>query len=153
MHDTDTTGPLANAPAHFEHFAAIFTAYGRVLVGGNDPHVAKLILASLDSLNDRYKLFTRTFFVNNFISSFQCAVISALMAPGGGVLHTEMDNLLNILYAMSNDENRWKLAHSFESLGFQTELCQDVIGAQVKSWELFHFALCFLKILFLLFII
>lgn len=130
LQDTDQ---ISNAPAHYEHFAAIFTAYGRVLVNGNDPHVAKQILSSLENLNDRYKLFTRQFFVVNFLSSFQCAVISALMLPGGGVLHTEMDNLLNLLYAMSgNDNNRWKLQQSFESLGIDKDMCQDVIGSQVK---------------------
>lgn len=138
LHDTDS---ISNAPAHYEHFAAIFTAYGRVLVNGNDPHVAKQILTSLDNLNDRYKLFTRQFFVANFTASFQCAVISALMLPGGGVLHTEMDNLLNLLYAMSMD-NRWQLQQSFESLGFPKDMCQDVIGAQVNiaSNKLFRYS-------------
>lgn len=105
-------------PQHPEQLLAILTAYGHALVGAaNDPHVMRLLLRSLHSLNERYRLFGRRFFRDQLLSSFHCALINAL-ASTTGALH--IDQLLGVLFTMGQVSVA-QFHASFVALGYAAD--------------------------------
>uniref|UniRef100_W8BEJ9 Exportin-6-B n=1 Tax=Ceratitis capitata TaxID=7213 RepID=W8BEJ9_CERCA len=99
---------------HPEHFMAILNAYGQVLVSGNDPNLVRKVLLSMQTVNERWRLFQRALFQDSLLASFQRALINRLLS-GEGSLH--FDLLANVLYAMGQVDNL-KLRESFLTAGF-----------------------------------
>ncbi|XP_018802628.1 PREDICTED: exportin-6 [Bactrocera latifrons] len=99
---------------HPEHFMAILNAYGQVLVSGNDPNLVRKVLLSMQTVNERWRLFQRALFQDSLLTSFQRALINRLLS-GEGSLH--FDQLANVLYAMGQVDNL-KLRESFVTAGF-----------------------------------
>lgn len=113
-----STGDAEQVPQHAEQFLAILTAYGHAIVGSaNDPHVMRLLLRSLHSLHERYRLFGRQFFRDQLLSSFHCALINAL-ATVTGALHT--DQLLGVLFTMGQVSVA-QFHASFVALGYAAD--------------------------------
>lgn len=99
---------------HPEKFAAIMNAYGQAIVCPNDPHITRATLQSLQSLNERWKLYQREFFRENLLQSFEAAIIKALVAPEG-ILHYEL--FLAVLHSMGEVDMK-KLHETFTGIGF-----------------------------------
>ncbi|XP_021696427.1 exportin-6-A isoform X2 [Aedes aegypti] len=106
-----------SALEHPEQFAAIMNAYGQAIVCGNDPHITRATLQSLEALNDRWKLYQREFFRENLLQSFEAAIIKALVAPEG-ILHYEL--FLAVLFSMGQVETK-RLHETFTGIGFPAE--------------------------------
>lgn len=111
------TGSVDDGPQHAEQLLAILTAYGHAIVAGNDPHITRILLTSLQSLNERFKLFGRPIFKDNLLSSFHVALINALISPEGA-LH--IDLLLGVLFTMGQ-VNPSQLHASFMTLGYSSD--------------------------------
>lgn len=105
-----------DAPQHAEEFLAILTAYGQAIVTGNDPQLTRNVLASLQSLNERFRLYSRSFFRTNLLKSFQCALIKSLISPEGSLHY---DYILSVLFPMGQVSDAC-LHESFVSLGYST---------------------------------
>lgn len=99
---------------HPDQFTAIMNAYGQAIVCGNDPHVTRATLQSLQALNERWKLYAREFFRENLLQSFEAAIIKALLAPEG-ILHYEL--FLAVLYSMGEVDMK-RLHETFTGIGF-----------------------------------
>lgn len=85
-------------PAHSEQFSSILTAYGHALTAFNHPEMMRAVLESLQSIDEKYKLFHSHFFIVNFSTAFQCAILRCLAAPEGSL---NFDLLLGVLFKMS----------------------------------------------------
>lgn len=136
------TSPSVNqsdlAPQNAEELLSILTSYGRVLVQGDDPQVKRIILISLQRLNERWKLFDRDFFKENLLMSFQCAFINALVAPEGA-LHYDL--LMSILFTMGQIHVE-KFHQSFISSGMfggEDKLVQDICLSTVSIFLILFF--------------
>lgn len=105
-----------DAPQHAEEFLAILTAYGQAIVTGNDPQLTRNVLASLQSLNERFRLYSRSFFRTNLLKSFQCALIKSLISPEGSLHY---DYILSVLFPMGQVSDVY-FHESFVSLGYST---------------------------------
>lgn len=112
-----STGSVEDGPQHADQLLAILTAYGHAIVAGNDPHITRILLTSLQSLNERFKLFGRPIFKENLLSSFHVALINALISPEGA-LH--IDLLLGVLFTMGQ-VNPSQLHASFMTLGYSSD--------------------------------
>lgn len=121
---TATTAAAADEPQHADQLLAILTGYGHALVAGNDPHITRILLTSLQSLNERFKLFSRPFFRERLLTSFHVALINALISPEGA-LH--IDLLLAVLFTMGQVDAA-QLHSSFVTLGYAAngKMVQDV---------------------------
>lgn len=121
-----------DGPQNGEQLLAILTSYGHGIVAGNDPHITRILLTSLQSLNERYKLFARPFFKDNLLTSFHCALINALISPEGA-LHCDL--LLNVLYSMGQ-VNQNQLHASFVTLGYSSssKMVEEVCSAIVSPF-------------------
>lgn len=121
-----------DSPQHGDQLLAILTAYGNAMVVGNDPHITRLLLTSLQSLHERFKLFGRTFFKDNLLTSFHCALINALISAEGA-LH--IDLLLNVLFTMGQ-VNQSQLHSSFVTLGYSSgsKMVEEVCLAIVRNF-------------------
>lgn len=84
-------------PEHHEQFYAILQAYGQALVTIIDPHITRTLLISLQSLNERWKLFNREFFKCHLLPPFLVALINTLLSSNGA-LHYDL--LINVLFSM-----------------------------------------------------
>lgn len=117
-------------PEHSDQLLAILTAYGQALVTVIDPHITRTVLASLQSLNDRWKLFERNFFKANLQSSFLFALMKSLLSPDG-TLHQEQ--LINVLFAMAQP-NVNALHSAFVELGYMPEskIVEEICLAKVS---------------------
>lgn len=111
------SGSMDDGPQHAEQLLAILTAYGHAIVAGNDPHITRILLTSLQSLNERFKLFGRPIFKDNLLSSFHVALINALISPEGA-LH--IDLLLGVLFTMGQVSPS-QLHASFMTLGYSSD--------------------------------
>ncbi|KAG4078102.1 hypothetical protein HA402_002153 [Bradysia odoriphaga] len=105
-----------DAPQHPEEFLAILTAYGQAIVTGNDPQLTRNVLHSLQSLNERFRLYSRNFFRTNLLKSFQCALIKSLISPEGSLHY---DYILSVLFPMGQVSDAY-FHESFVSLGYST---------------------------------
>uniref|UniRef100_A0A336MAF9 CSON012831 protein n=1 Tax=Culicoides sonorensis TaxID=179676 RepID=A0A336MAF9_CULSO len=95
---SDETGQNDMAPAHSEQFSSILTAYGHALTAFNHPDMMRVVLESLQSIDEKYKLFHSHFFIVKFSTAFQCAILRCLAAPEGSL---NFDLLLGVLFKMS----------------------------------------------------
>lgn len=119
-----------NTPEHSEQLLAILTAYGQALVTIIDPHITRTLLMSLQSLNERFKLFDREFFKTNLLSKFLFALISVLLSTDG-ILHQDL--LISVLFTMG--QTNMNLLHSnFVSLGYlpESKIVTDICLAKVR---------------------
>ncbi|XP_037936402.1 exportin-6 [Teleopsis dalmanni] len=98
---------------HPEHFLAILNAYGQILLTGNDPNVVRIILESLHSVNERWRLYQKALFRDNLLTSFQTALIKVLLSAEGP-LH--FDLLATSLFNMGQVDTL-KLRDSFANAG------------------------------------
>lgn len=120
-----------NAPQHAEEFLAILTAYGQAIVGGNDPQLTRNVLHSLHSLNERFKLYSRSFFRTNLLKSFQCALIKSLISPEGSLHY---DDILSVLFPMGQVSDVY-FHESFISLGYSSTsaVVYEICVAKVRT--------------------
>ncbi len=138
-----TTAADDDAPQHPEEFLAILTAYGQAIVTGNDPQLTRNVLHSLQSLNERFRLYSRSFFRTNLLKSFQCALIKSLISPEGS-LH--FDYILSVLFPMGQVSDAY-FHESFVSLGYSTtssmvyEIC--VAKVIVTTKRIFYYFFLF----------
>lgn len=95
---SDDTTSADITPAHSEQFSSILTAYGHALTAFNHPEMMRAVLESLQSIDEKYKLFHSHFFIVNFSTAFQCAILRCLAAPEGSL---NFDLLLGVLFKMS----------------------------------------------------
>lgn len=110
-------GAAVLAGDYQEHLVKILTAYGRVLVGGtrsNVPTVVRIILASLEKINDRWKLYEKLFFKTLLLKSFLCALVRLIISPEGGMYY---DMIINLLYNMSS-KSKPALHDAFIEIGY-----------------------------------
>ncbi|XP_055587091.1 exportin-6-A isoform X2 [Uranotaenia lowii] len=117
----NASGNLQQSPQssleHAEQFSAIMNAYGQAIVCGNDPHITRATLQSLQMLNERWKLYQRDFFRQNLLQSFEAAIIKALAAPEG-ILHYE--TFIAVLFSMGEVEMK-RLHETFVGIGFPAD--------------------------------
>lgn len=128
--------PEEDAPQNSERLLEILRAYGQAIVPKAnertkiDPHVTRILLESLQSLNDRWKLFSRDLFKTNLLSAFMNALINAIMAPEG-ILHQDL--LISIIFTMGRVDVS-ELHASFVSVGYSAnskavqEVCLAVVS-------------------------
>lgn len=83
---------------------------------GNDPQLTRNVLHSLQSLNERFRLYSRSFFRTNLLKSFQCALIKSLISPEGSLHY---DYILSVLFPMGQVSDAC-FHESFVSLGYST---------------------------------
>lgn len=126
-------------PQHSEQLQAILNAYGQALVSVIDPHISYFLLTSLQSLNERWKIFSREFFKSNLLVSFIHALINAVVAPEG-ILHQDL--LINVLFVMGRVEPA-VLHSTFIQIGYSAEaqivkeicLATVIINGSFSSFE------------------
>lgn len=104
-------------PENSDQLSAILQAYGYALVNIINPHITRTLLISLQSMNDRFKLFHREFFKENFQTSFIVELIKALLSSAG-ILHQEL--LIGVLFGMAQS-NVNALHSSFVGFGYTPE--------------------------------
>lgn len=109
--------PAEEVLQHQDRFMAIMSLYGRALVAGNDPHVMDIVLRSLQRLNEHWKLYHKEVFQSQLLSSFQYALIGALISPEGALCH---DLMMTTLYTMGQ-VNMKRLHESFYMIGFSVD--------------------------------
>lgn len=106
---------------HQEDLMRIFTAYGQFLVNGannSDPNVIRIILRSLEKLNEIWKLYDKIFFKTYLLKSFLSTLIRLAISPEGGLFY---DQCLSILFTMS-EKNKPVLHDSFISIGYPPDV-------------------------------
>lgn len=111
---SDQPIPIEDQPDHAHHLLAILNTYGQALVQIIDPHITQTVLASLQCLHERWKLFGRQFFKTNLLASFLETLLKLLISPNG-VLHQEQ--LINVLFNMGQVDGT-SLESTFVALGY-----------------------------------
>ncbi|GAB0091365.1 exportin-6-A [Sergentomyia squamirostris] len=101
---------------HLDRFLAILTMYGDALVQ-NDPHICQIVLKSLQSINEHWKLYQKEAFQQHLLSSFQYTLINYLLMPEGALAY---DQLMQTLFTMGQ-VNTQTLYRSFLTVGFAPE--------------------------------
>jgi len=122
-------------PQNADKLLLILTQYGRALVCGNDPHITRRVLTSLQALNDRWKLYYKEFFKQNLLSSFQNALIKALISIES-TLHYDL--LISVLFTMG--QVNIKLLHeTFVDIGYPRNLkaIENICLTTVRDWLFF----------------
>jgi hypothetical protein len=96
----------------------ILTAYGQFLCNGlsSDPNCGRVILTSLERLNEKWRLYDKAFFKNFLLKSFLCTFVRLIVSPDGALFH---DQLIAILFQMSVKSKA--LLHESLSLVFNDE--------------------------------
>lgn len=113
--------PLAGGRSHQEDLLKIFTAYGQFLCNGTnsqDPNVIRIILSSLEKLNELWRLYDKVFFKNYLLKSFLCTLIRLVISQGGILFY---DQIISIIFHMS-EKNKTMLQESFISIGYPAEV-------------------------------
>lgn len=132
---SDQPIPIEDQPEHAHQLLAILNAYGQALVQIIDPHITQKVLASLQGLHERWKLFNRQFFKTNLLALFLDTLLKLLVSPNG-VLH--QDQLINVLFNMSQvDED--VLKNVFVGLGYdhESKFIHDICLAKVSFiWKI-----------------
>lgn len=116
---TQTVG--AAGRSHQEDLLKILTAYGQFLCNGTnsqDPNVIRIILGSLEKLNDLWRLYDKVFFKNFLLKSFLCTLIRLVMSPGGILFY---DQITSIIFHMA-EKNKSVLQECFVSIGYPSEV-------------------------------
>lgn len=112
---------VAGARSHQEDLLKIFTAYGQFLCNGTnsqDPNVIRIILSSLQKLNELWRLYDKVFFKNFLLKSFLCTLIRLVVSPGGILF---FDQIISITFQMA-EKNKATLQESFVSIGYPSEV-------------------------------
>lgn len=107
--------------SHQDDLMKIFTAYGQFLCNGansQDPNVIRIILSSLEKLNELWRLYDKVFFKNCLLKSFLCTLIRLVISPGGVLFY---DQIISILFHMS-EKNKLLLQESFVSIGYPPDV-------------------------------
>lgn len=107
--------------SHQEDLLKIFTAYGQFLCNGTnsqDPNVIRIILSSLQKLNECWRLYDKVFFKNFLLKSFLCTLIRLIISPGGILYY---DQIISIIFHMA-EKNKTVLQESFIAIGYPTEV-------------------------------
>lgn len=108
---------LSNAQRNSqEDLMKIFTAYGQFLCNGSpiDPNIGRVILSSLESLNQKWHLYDKTFFKNSLLKSFMCTLLRLIVSLDGILFY---DQIITILYNMS--EKNKTVLHECLAVVFQ----------------------------------
>lgn len=112
---------VPGARSHQEDLLKIFTAYGQFLCNGTnsqDPNVIRIILSSLQKLNECWRLYDKVFFKNFLLKSFLCTLIRLVISPGGILF---FDQVISIIFHMA-EKNKTVLQESFISIGYPSEV-------------------------------
>ena len=115
------TAAVPGGRSHQEDLLKIFTAYGQFLCNGTnsqDPNVIRIILSSLQKLNDCWRLYDKVFFKNFLLKSFLCTLIRLVISPGGVLF---FDQIISIIFHMA-EKNKTILQESFISIGYPAEV-------------------------------
>lgn len=118
-------------PDHAHQFLAIMNAYGQAVQDIIDPHITQNVLASLQCLNERWKLFERGIFQTNLLPLFIDTLVNLLISPNGVLYH---DQLINVLFNM-NQVDGTKLESKIVSLGYEpgSEFIYNICNAKVRK--------------------
>lgn len=119
FHKTQTFS--AGARNQQEDLLKIFTAYGQFLCNGTnsqDPNVIRIVLSSLERLNDTWRLYEKVFFKTSLLKSFLCTLIRLVVSPGGILFY---DQVISIIFHMA-ENNKHSLQESFISIGYPSEV-------------------------------
>lgn len=127
---SDQPMPIEDQPEHAHQLLAIMNAYGHALEQIIDPHIKQTVLASLQSLHERWKLFERQFFKTNLLALFLEALFKLLISPQGLLHH---DQLINVLFNMSQSDDK-ALENTLVGLGYDPGLkfIQEICSAKVS---------------------
>lgn len=125
------------SPEHHQQFYSILQAYGQALVTIIDPHITRTLLCSLQSLNERWKLFNREFFKCHLLPPFLVALINTLLSSNGAMHY---DLLVNVLFSMGM-VNVHALLETFVNLlpKADKKAVQDICWSQVRNMKFFFF--------------
>lgn len=107
--------------SHQEDLLKMFTAYGQFLCNGTnsqDPNVIRIILSSLEKLNDQWRLYDKVFFKNLLLKSFMCTLIRLVISQGGILFY---DQIISIIFHMA-ERNKSVLQESFVAIGYPAEV-------------------------------
>lgn len=87
-----------------EDLMKILTAYGHFLCSGSpiDSNCCKIILSSLEGLNDKCRLYDKAFFKSTLLKSFLATLLQLLISPDGIIFY---DQIISIIFNMS-DKNK-----------------------------------------------
>lgn len=96
-----------NQPQHVEELIAILTAYGHGIQQTINPQITNIILLSLHTLHERWKLYDREFFKTNLLSAFVDALLK-LITSSTGILH--YDQSVSMLFSMN--QACWQVLHT-----------------------------------------
>lgn len=130
---SDQPIPVEDQPEHAHELLAILNAYGHALVQIIDPHITQKVLASLQCLHERWKLFDRQFFKTNLLALFLDTLIKLLISPNG-VLH--QDQLINVLFNMSQvDVTVLKTVFVGQGYDHESKFIHDICSAKVSRIE------------------
>lgn len=121
---------VPGARSHQEDLLKIFTAYGQFLCNGTnsqDPNVIRIILSSLQKLNECWRLYDKVFFKNCLLKSFLCTLIRLVVSPGGILF---FDQVISIIFLMA-EKNSTILQESFISIGYpEVKIIQQICEAR-----------------------
>lgn len=91
--------PAGSVRDNQEDLMKIFTSYGQFLCNSPiDPNCGRVILKSLESLNEKWRLYDKTFFKNSLLKSFLCTLLRLVISPDGILFY---DQIILILFYMS----------------------------------------------------
>lgn len=116
-----TQAVVAGTRNQQEDLLKIFTAYGQFLCHGTnsqDPNVIRIILSSLQKLNELWRLYDKVFFKNFLLKSFLCTLIRLVISPGGILF---FDQIISITFQMA-EKNKATLQESLVSIGYSSEV-------------------------------
>lgn len=94
----DLTIPTYEEPSHSDHFKFILNAYIQGLSVHSNLELTRLILTSLQAVDEKHKLFSTLYFQQQFMNSFQYALIQCLGAAEGVI---NFDLFVTVLYRVS----------------------------------------------------
>lgn len=88
-----------------EDLMKILTAYGQFLCSGSpvDPNCCRIILSSLENLNEKCRLYDKGFFKNTLLKSFLATLLQLIISPDGILFY---DQIISIIYRMSEKEKQ-----------------------------------------------
>lgn len=123
--------PIEGQPEHAHHLLSILNIYGQALENIIDPHITQTVLASLQCLQERWKLFDRQFFKSNLLALFLETLFKLLLSPNGALHY---DQLINVLFCMGLVDGT-TLESTFVALGYApgSKFIQDICSAKVKK--------------------
>jgi hypothetical protein len=102
-----------------EDLIKILTAYGQFLCSGSpiDPNCCRIILSSLETLNDKCRLYDKGFFKSTLLKSFLATLLQLIVSSDGILFY---DQIISILFHMS-DKNKPAL-HECLTIVFHDDL-------------------------------